>query len=299
MGSRSAGGFGDKGGNVAGRRIHSCRRYDIAPAITLHANLIYSQADPILDLVMLGTGSDQHMVILGPQAIRAVCSGARELAGSEKLCNRPFAAVSPRHAGAYRARVGSSVRRLSARCGLHGDEKWRRLGFELTCGDSDDPWPHSVAEGVLQLDEKFLYRGGDAGLRSKAGPFLFRGRNHPRRQYGFLFNDVSGAVHLLEGNSHKMLIGARDWGSDFASVRSGCGQGMQLLSSAAGWPAVGFDSRLRDHGPRSDSGQRTLELRRSHHRGMAVNDGTAATVVVQKPQEFRYEAYSVSVVCSR
>ena len=41
-------------------------------------------------------------------------------------------------------------------------------------------------------------------------------------------------MQLLENGSVRAIAGARDWGSDFAVVRSGCGTGTQVIASSSG-----------------------------------------------------------------
>ncbi len=136
------------------------------------------------------------------------------------------------------------------------------------------------------------------GFGPKLPPFYSAAEMSRAGSTAFLFNDVSGAVHLLEGNSHKMLIGARDWGSDIAAVRSGCGAGHAGADFRSGMAGVGFNSRLRDHGPRGDAGERTLELRRNYHGGVGVGRRSvgdrrsteAAGIVVMKRTVSRWFA---------
>lgn len=271
----------------------------IAPAITLHANLIYSQADPILDLVMLGAGSDQHMAILGPQAIRlyaqvpgswlAVKSFA--IAHSQPFPRDMRGRIVPASDHLFDAYLPGVVCTATK----NGDG-W---DLTLTCGDSDDPWPIASQKAFYNSTRNFFTGVLTPGFGPKLAPF-YSGADITRAgSTGFLFNDVSGAVHLLEGNSHKMLIGARDWGSDFASVRSGCGAGTQLLASAAGWPVSDSIRAYEITGREATPVSAPLNFDGVITAVWPSSDGAAASVVLQKPQEFRYEAYSVSVVCSR
>ena len=57
----------------------------------------------------------------------------------------------------------------------------------------------------------------------------------PRPDGGeLLLNGIDGKVLFAEGGKLKTVSGARDWGSDFAALRSGCGAGTQIVASGSG-----------------------------------------------------------------
>ena len=49
---------------------------------------------------------------------------------------------------------------------------------------------------------------------------------------GLLIGGIDGKVQLVESGALKPVSGARDWGSDFAALHSGCGAGAQILLPA-------------------------------------------------------------------
>jgi hypothetical protein len=49
-----------------------------------------------------------------------------------------------------------------------------------------------------------------------------------------LAGGIDGKVQLLGNGTLKMVTGARDWGSDFAALRTGCGAGTQIIASGSG-----------------------------------------------------------------
>jgi hypothetical protein len=51
---------------------------------------------------------------------------------------------------------------------------------------------------------------------------------------GLLINGIDGKVQLVESGSLKTVSGTRDWGSDFATLHSGCGTGTQIIASGSG-----------------------------------------------------------------
>jgi hypothetical protein len=53
-------------------------------------------------------------------------------------------------------------------------------------------------------------------------------------QVGLLIGGIDGRVQLAENGALKTVSGTRDWGSDFAVLRSGCGAGLQVIASSSG-----------------------------------------------------------------
>ena len=53
-----------------------------------------------------------------------------------------------------------------------------------------------------------------------------------------LVGGIDGKVQLIENGAPKNVAGVRDWGSDFAVIRSGCGSGAQILVSGSGEAAT-------------------------------------------------------------
>jgi hypothetical protein len=49
-----------------------------------------------------------------------------------------------------------------------------------------------------------------------------------------LLAGVDGKVQIVENGAMRAVAGTRDWGSDFAVVRSGCGAGTQVIASSSG-----------------------------------------------------------------
>ena len=269
------------------------------PAITLHASLIYALSDPILDVALFGNGDDQHMVVLSPQFIRlfAQTSGTWTAIKSFGIAHtQPF----PRDT---RGRIVSTPEHLfdaylpSVVCSAtkNGDT-W---DLAIACSDSDDPWPIASQKAFYNSTRNFFTGVLTPGFGPKLPPFYSAAEITGNGGNAFLFNDVSGTVHDVEGNAHKTLIGARDWGSDFAVVRSPCGQGTQVLTSAAGWPTSDSIRAYEVSGREATPVSTPLTFDGIIKAVWPSADNASAVVVVEKQEESQYEAYSVSVVCGR
>ena len=117
-------------------------------------------------------------------------------------------------------------------------------GWSVRCTAGDDPWP--------------VYQSADASSAPALKAFFNPARNFftgvltpslgvdlpafysagliPRPAGGaaLLITGIDGKVDLIENNTLRAVAGTRDWGSDFAVIRSGCGAGTQLIASGSG-----------------------------------------------------------------
>jgi hypothetical protein len=50
----------------------------------------------------------------------------------------------------------------------------------------------------------------------------------------FLLNGIDGKVQIVVNGALIPVAGTRDWGSDFAALRTGCGRGSQIVVSGSG-----------------------------------------------------------------
>ncbi|HEX4757175.1 MAG TPA: hypothetical protein VH308_04300 [Terracidiphilus sp.] len=127
----------------------------------------------------------------------------------------------------------------------------------VQCHGSDDPWP--IAGASPQVSPALvdgLASPNTGGLSLKA--FYNAARNYytgvvtpglgvdPPPFYsatplvrsaggvGVLIGGVDGKVQLSENGALHPIAGARDWGSDFATIQSGCGAGVQIITSGSG-----------------------------------------------------------------
>lgn len=269
------------------------------PAITLRASLLYAQADPILDLTILSAGSEQHMVVLDPLHIKAYSS----VAGSWQLTQTydivrslPFprdlrGRLVPANDHLFDAYLPGIVCTANK-----SGEGW---AMAVSCSDSDDPWPIASQKAFYNSTRNYFTGVVVPGFGPKLPPFYSAAELVRTGGTTFLFADANGQVHMFEENSHKFVTGAQDWGSDIAGVHSECGSGAQVLASAAGWPVADSLRAYELSGREAMPAGAPLTFDGTIMAVWPASDKTSATVVVRKSQESRYEAYSVSVACSR
>ncbi len=174
----------------------------------------------------------------------------------------------------------------------------------LNCYESDDPWPLGTADSGLSAffaPSRNFFTGALApGIQKQTTlkPF-YSAAVLPRDTYKlWIFATVDGQVHLLDGVTDQTL-GKLGWGSDIASVRSGCGLGWQVL--VTGNDAAGADNvrafEIADREPIAVS--QTGEFKGVVTALWADWDGTGAIAVSKNPETGKYEAYRLSIACGQ
>ena len=112
----------------------------------------------------------------------------------------------------------------------------------MTCYDSDDSWPigtdFSNLNASFTSTRNFFSGALSPGVgKQTTAPAFYSAAAVPRDQtVSWLLATVDGQVHLLDGSTDQVLE-KLGWGSDIASVHSGCGSGWQVLATAHWrWP---------------------------------------------------------------
>src|ERR1700676_5353314 len=113
-----------------------------------------------------------------------------------------------------------------------------------------------------------------------------------------MFATIDGQIHLLDGVTDQTAA-KLGWGSDIASVRSGCGLGGQVLvdgnGNGTGETIRAFE--IADREPVAVS--QPAEFSGSITALWADSDGTGAIAVSQNSETGRYEAYRLSITCGQ
>ncbi|HKN22343.1 MAG TPA: hypothetical protein VJX73_13045 [Terracidiphilus sp.] len=115
-------------------------------------------------------------------------------------------------------------------------------GWTVNCHASDEPWPIAIdASGAPQL--KAFYNSArdyftgvvSPGVGVDLPPF-YAAVLVPRSagSGALLIGGIDGKVTMAESGALRNVTGTRDWGSDFAVLRSGCGAGVQVIASGSG-----------------------------------------------------------------
>lgn len=231
-----------------------------ATQMSLRSSLVYSQSDPILDVAVLGTGSEQRLIVLDPAHLKTYTRGGSTWQAVQTF-DIPRETVLPRDPRGQIALAGDhpfDAYLPGVIC--TGTTSGEAKTIAVSCSNSDDPWPVASQRAFYNANRNYFTGIVLPGFGAKLPPFYSATQLLRTVNSGTLFADISGQVHLFQGGSHKMVVGARDWGSDIAGVRSDCGSGAQVLASAAG---SGASDSLRAYelsGTGGRAGQRSFEF---------------------------------------
>ena len=159
----------------------------------------------------------------------------------------------------------------------------------MTCFESNDPWPVG-ADGFSQSASFTSSRNFFSGKLSPGtgtltrAPAFYSAAAIPREpSTWWLLAAVDGSIHLLDGVTDQVMEKLK-WGSDIASLRSGCGSGWQVLATGAGagrndavqaFESTGTGACDREHSPRGKGrGHRLVDrIRRNQRRGGGAQFG--------------------------
>ena len=181
--------------------------------------------------------------------------------------------------------------------------------WTVHCNSSDDPWPltktgpDSWIKGFYNSRRNYF-----TGVVTPAAgvdlPPFYASSILPGRPGGaaLLIGGMDGKVALAENGDLKPLAGARDWGSDFLVVSSGCGAGAQVIVSSSG-EGAGDSLRAYEVAVQEAAAvSEPLSLVGTAMALWAAPDGKSGMAVVRKPFEdgkrFDYEVDRVTASCN-
>jgi hypothetical protein len=171
----------------------------------------------------------------------------------------------------------------------------------LNCFESDDPWPlgtdHSGLKAFFTPSRNFFTGALSPGIEQQQTVGAFYSLAMLPRDK-FLFAAVDGQVHMLDGVTNQTLERA-DWGSDIASVQSGCGQGWQVLATGGGKGDMDTVRAFEIADHEAVAVSQPAEFNGGITALWAEPDGTGTIAVLQNSETGRYEAYRLSIICGQ
>jgi hypothetical protein len=271
-----------------------------AAAMTIRKTLLWTDENRILDVAVVN-GSPQHMIVLEPESVA--------LFKFQDGRWQPEQSLPISHSRPW-------PRDLRGRLALRKDHLFDAFLPEifcrssttaplaLSCHESDDPWPLGADQSGLSAfftpTRNFFTGALSPGIdKQTTVKAFYSAAMLPREKYKlWIFATVDGQVHLLDGVTDQTAA-RLGWGSDIASVRSGCGLGWQVLVTGNGDGAVetvrAFE--IADREPVAAS--QPVEFSGGITALWADSDGTSAIAVSRNSETGKYEAYRLSITCSQ
>jgi hypothetical protein len=180
-------------------------------------------------------------------------------------------------------------------------------GWSVRCRPSDDPWPiYQSGDAAAAIPLKAFYNSArnyftgvvTPGIGVDLPPFYAAGIV-PRAAGGaaLLIAGIDGNTRLIENGAIRTVAGTRDWGSDFALMRSGCGAGTQVVASSSG--EAPSDSLRAFEIPALDAlpVSAPLSLNGTVTALWTAQDGKSALAVVRNPAG-EFEVDRVTALCN-
>ena len=174
----------------------------------------------------------------------------------------------------------------------------------MTCSYSDDPWP--VGTDLFSLNASFTSsRNFFSGVLSPAvgklttAPAFYSAAAVPgEKATRWLLATVDGQVHLLDGITDQ-VVEKLGWGSDIASVHSGCGSGWQVLASGSRENRSDSDvvQAFEVAGREPIAASAPLEVSGAITALWTESGGTGAVAVLHNSETGRYEAFRLTLAC--
>ena len=232
------------------------RQAQAGTGLTLRKQSVLTTKDPVLAALETGEG----LVVVEPEEIVIYSHAAegwreqkRVAIGQRKPLPRdPRGVIVPSRGGeGFEAFVAGMV------CDGSYAKGTMDGGWTVRCSEGDDPWQLSVplslqtaatkqSENIEVTPLKAFYNSSRDYFTGVLAPSL--GADLPQfytaaivpRPAGsgslaaLLVNGIDGKVQLTETSVLKPVSGARDWGSDFAVLNTGCGAGAPVVASGSG-----------------------------------------------------------------
>jgi hypothetical protein len=271
-----------------------------ASALMIRKTLLWTDESRILDAALVN-GNPQHMIVLEPESV----------------------VLFKFQDGRWQQEQSLSIlhmhpwpRDLRGRLALRKDHLFdaylpgvfcrstTTAPLVVNCYESDDPWPLGSEPSGLSAffapTRNFSTGALSPGIEKQTTVKAFYSAAMlPRDKYKlWILATVDGQVHMLDGVTDQTSA-KLGWGSDIASVRSGCGLGWQVLvtgnGDSAGETVRAFEIADREpvavSQPAGFSGGITALW--------ADWDGTGATAVSQNSETGKYEVYRLSIACGQ
>ncbi|HXY16031.1 MAG TPA: hypothetical protein VEI26_16160 [Terriglobales bacterium] len=268
--------------------------------LSIRQTLLLSAETPILDATIID-GNPSYLVVLQPEKI-----GLYRMQNGSWQLEQSFAVVHVRPWP--RDLRGRLIVRKDHLFDAYLPGVYCRSGvaapLNLTCDDSDDPWPLTGNPG----DPRAFFSGArnfftgalSPGVQKQTNaPAFYSAAPLPRDKYTlWVFAGVDGRIHFLDGVSNQVLPQST-WGSGVASVRSGCGMGWQILadSNEDGPTDEVRAFEILDREPVAVSAP--SEFHGPLTALWSDSYSTAITAVSHNSETGRYEAYRLSIDCHR
>jgi len=268
--------------------------------VVLHRTSLWSQQERILD-VAVSDGNPAHMVVLDSRSV-----GFYRLQDGRWQAEQSLVITHSR----------PWPRDLRGRIELRQDHLFnaylpgvfcRSTAISppaMACYEGDDAWPigtNSSSVNAAFISSRNYFSGAvlpGLGKQMTTAPF-YSAAVFPRDQPTlWMFAAVDGHVHVLDGVTDQVME-KMGWGSEIATVRSGCGSGWQVLATGNREGSGDMVRAFEVPGREPIAASAALEIAGSVTALWTEPGETGAVVVVRNSETERYEAFRLTLTCGR
>jgi len=265
-------------------------------SVSIHATLLISQRQPILDATHL-PGLSPYLAVLEPEqvVIYRMSSGTW---APEQSFPITHSRIWPRD---LRGRLVAANDHLFD-VYLPGTFCASSVGapLRMECRDSDDPWPIGTQRAFYGASRNFFNGVLTPGIgkHTRVEPF-YSAAALDRPNYAlWTMAGVDGRVRQYDGFNPRIVSSARAWGSSITAIKSECGS--LLVASENSDRTMRDALRAYEVVDREPSEASTpAEFAGPITALWPSADSTFATAIVQNLKTERYEAYNVALACNR
>jgi hypothetical protein len=255
---------------------------DAALRMAIQAKLIYEQNDPILDARLMG----DELLILDPRRLSLYQHKNDQW---ELVSSAPIKNVKPLRD--IRGRLSNSGDSVQAYLPGQSCSGTTKPSLTLNCSQ-ESPWPLGLSGMTPTSDKNYFILEGlpafftAAGVEDDGTDLLAIAGTDGR---AFLFDKAASQVGTLEG-----------WGSDIASINASCATRRQILAALATDPLErGVIQAFEIQHRKAVAVSSTVEFPGPITALWPVPDQNAAITVSRDIKTGRYEAFYLSISCSR
>jgi hypothetical protein len=165
----------------------------------------------------------------------------------------------------------------------------------MTCRQSDDPWPlgnEQTPLGGFFTPARNYFTGvlsPGIGKQRSTTPFYSQALIASL----WLVAALDGHIHLLDGTSEQTTNWG--WGSDIATLHSGCGSGWQVLTTGRDNSVRAFEMNGREPVPATQD----ISLDGGVSALWTAADGGSVIAVSRHRESGAYEAFRLTVTCGQ
>jgi hypothetical protein len=282
-----------------------------ATPILLRKTLLFSQPEPILDADLLSLPSDPpnqpHLIVLSADQLSLYHYDDPASWTKDQTFPIPHTQPFPRDlrgklqtdpSGNLKAYLPGVVCTATPPSALSTDR------LAMACTNSDDPWPLGSRKAFYNASRDYFTGVMLPTPAVEPKPFFSATELIQKARTSTVFSGIDGQFSLFDGATLKPLAGSRDWGSDLAGIRSGCGSGAQLLVTASGDSTQDSLRAYEIEGREAIVASSPLPFD-GHIAALWPTQSASSTapaeaiLILEKQQPQTFEAYRVSVVCNQ